>query len=383
VGSKTLNKRAIDYSQKLSRLGFESYDELVDNIDNYINEHNLNYQYAAIIHDRDINVETGTLAEPHVHVQFYSPSRLGKSYLKEMTKDDDWTRFQYKDNKVQAFKYLIHDTTNSKSKAQYSVHEVRSNFDFEEFIKQNSSESQNVNNVLQGIINGSITYTDLTTDDDLSLLYAKHRNKFDNALSIAIERKANSLDRNSVSTIWIHSKFSGIGKTLLAREKANEFIGDRNLSIYQSSSSNDLFQDYKGQEVVILDDLRPTDIELTDLLRLLDPNYTGSAKSRYNNKRVTADLIIITSMHSPVKFFSRLVSDFTSEPVDQLLRRISYVCELDKVNDKKFLSQAYVYKVEKVKNPMDIVIELDDVPKVYGNTETVRTHFSLNYKKKR
>ncbi|MEJ7485361.1 hypothetical protein WL639_11890, partial [Staphylococcus hominis] len=135
----------------------------------------------------------------------------------------------------------------------------------------------------------------------------------------ASERKATSPKTNNVSTIWIHSEYSGIGKTMLAHKKAEEFIGDDKMSIYQSSANNDLFQDYKGQEVVIIDDLRPEDIALTDLLRLMDPNYTGSAKSRYNNKRITADLIIITTMLSPIKFFTRLVSDYSSEPVDQFL----------------------------------------------------------------
>lgn len=378
----TVNRRAIDYSQQLEYLTFDSFDELVDSVDEYISKNNLDYLYAAIIHDRDLD-ETGKLVAPHCHIQFYSSSKLSKKHLIEMTKDDRWQQFTYKDNKVEAFKYLIHDTKNSQLKAQYSVHDVRSNFDYEEFVLQNSSESKTVDNIIEGIINGSITYTDLTTDDKLSLFYAKNRSKFDNALGIALDRKANAENTFAMSTIWIHSDYSGIGKTLMAHKLANKYIGNDKMSIYHSSSNNDLFQDYKGQEVVIIDDLRPEDIGLTELLRLLDPNYTGSAKSRYNNKRITASLIIVTSMFSPVQFFGRLVSNFEFEPLDQFLRRISYVCELKKVNDKRLLSEAYVYKVHKLEEPIEVDIERDDVPRVYGNVETVRTHYKLEYQKKR
>lgn len=380
--AETINRRCIEYSQQLEYLNFDSYDELVDNIDKYIEDNGLDYIYAAIIHDRDLDKE-GMLVAPHCHVQFYSVSKLSREHLTAMTKDTKWNQFSYKDNKIQAFKYIIHETSNSYEKASYSVHEVRSNFDFEEFILKHSPNGKTIDDVVSKIINGTITFTDLTTDDSLAMLYTKHRSRFDNALSIASERKATSPKTNNVSTIWIHSEYSGIGKTMLAHKKAEEFIGDDKMSIYQSSANNDLFQDYKGQEVVIIDDLRPEDIALTDLLRLMDPNYTGSAKSRYNNKRITADLIIITTMLSPIKFFTRLVSDYSSEPVDQFLRRISYVCKLDKVNDKRYLSEAYVYKLHELDHLTNLDLDGNVIPKVYGNSEYVRTHYNLEYKKKR
>ncbi|MEJ7485332.1 hypothetical protein WL639_11680, partial [Staphylococcus hominis] len=89
------------------------------------------------------------------------------------------------------------------------------------------------------------------------------------------------------------------------------------------------------------------------------------------------------TMLSPIKFFTRLVSDYSSEPVDQFLRRISYVCKLDKVNDKRYLSEAYVYKLHELDHLTNLDLDGNVIPKVYGNSEYVRTHYNLEYKKKR
>ncbi|MDK7930487.1 Rep family protein [Staphylococcus hominis] len=373
----TLNRRCIEYSQQLDYLNFDSYEELLEHIKKSIDEHDVNYEYAAILHDKDID-DNGELSKPHVHVLFYDKNKLSKELLKEIVNDHAWNQFTYKDNKVQAMKYLIHDTSQSTEKYQYSVHDVTSNFDYVEFISRNQSYSRTVDNIITSIINGSITYTDLVKDDDLSLAYAKNRSRFDNALSIASERKAVAKDSKGVSVIWIHSDYSGIGKSYYARKKANEYIGDSKKSIYETSASNDLFQDYKGQEVVIIDDLKPQDIELSELLRLLDPNYTGSAKSRYNNKRITADLIIVTSILSPVALFSKMVSNFDIEPVDQLLRRITYVCKLDKVPNETTKAYLYVYRVEELEEPIEM-----EYPVVYGVSEKVRTFYGLKQTKKK
>ena len=377
-----LNRRAIMYTQQLRHLPVDSYDELIENIDKYIEEHNLDYQYAAIIHDKDLG-QNDEMSAPHVHVQFYSNNKLAMKNLMEMTKEKLKRQFSYMENKVQAFKYLIHDTTNAQSKYQYSVHDVRSNFDYEEFIRKHQSDSKSVDSIITGIINGSITYTDLMEDDDLSLAYAKNRSKFDNALSIAIERKAKAQDNRSLSVVWIHSKYSGIGKTKLAHMISNNYIkaSDKNLSIYQSSANNDLFQDYRGQEIVIIDDLKPNDISMTDLLRLLDPHYVGSAKSRYNNKRITANLIIITAILSPVDFFTRMTVDFEQEPIEQLIRRLAYVCEIHKSSENNYKSVAYVYRVDKYEEDSDL--QPEDIPVVYGSTENIRTNYYYKHEKKR
>ena len=47
---------------------------------------------------------------------------------------------------------------------------------------------------------------------------------------------------------------------------------------------------------LILDDLRPSCIGLSDLLKMLDNHTSSSVKSRYYNKVLECKLIIITSI---------------------------------------------------------------------------------------
>ncbi|MFT2804469.1 tRNA methyl transferase PRC-barrel domain-containing protein, partial [Candidatus Phytoplasma asteris] len=61
---------------------------------------------------------------------------------------------------------------------------------------------------------------------------------------------------------------SGSGKTTLAKKIAK----DKNYQTYISSGSNDVLDDYQGQECIILDDLRSNCLGLTDLLKMLDNN---------------------------------------------------------------------------------------------------------------
>jgi len=205
------------YVQQLEHLKFKSFDELIDNVDSYIKEKDLNYEFAGILHDKDLD-ENDEIVKPHIHLQFYCQNKLSSRELKVMTKEDSMQYFDYMDNKVESFKYLIHDTNNSRSKYQYSMYDVRANFDYIDYIESTRSESSNLDDVLKEVIEGRLNYRDISKDNDLSILYVKHRQKFDNAFQIALEKKAQTEEGSRVSSIWIHSKMSGIGKTYLDKQ---------------------------------------------------------------------------------------------------------------------------------------------------------------------
>ncbi|MGM8317295.1 AAA family ATPase, partial [Clostridium perfringens] len=73
---------------------------------------------------------------------------------------------------------------------------------------------------------------------------------------------------------------SGTGKTTYAKQLAKE----KGYSVYISSGSNDVLDSYQGQDCIILDDLRPSCMGLSDLLKMLDNNTSSTVKSRYKNK---------------------------------------------------------------------------------------------------
>ena len=109
-----------------------------------------------------------------------------------------------------------------------------------------------------------------------------------------------------ITVIWIYGA-AGTGKTHMARALAER----ENRPYYVAGSSRDIFQDYAGEHIVILDELRPKVMAYQDLLRILDPFGAGSgvkAPARYVDKTLAADMIIITSPFSPYEFWQEQFS---------------------------------------------------------------------------
>ena len=119
-------------------------------------------------------------------------------------------------------------------------------------------------------------------------------------------RKEMAEQGKQVTVIWLFGP-AGAGKTRLAREIAAK----RQQPYYVSGSSRDIFEDYAGEHTIILDELRPKVMTYQDLLRILDPFGIGSsvkAPSRYHDKPLAADLIIITSPYAPYGFWAEQFS---------------------------------------------------------------------------
>lgn len=112
----------------------------------------------------------------------------------------------------------------------------------------------------------------------------------------------------------------GTGKTFYAKKLLKSLGYDFCIS----SSSNDPFQDYMGQNAIILDDLRDKSFEFEDLLKILDNNTASSVKSRFANKVFNGKMIIITSS-IPLKYWfkSGRFNGLNKEDFRQLYRRIN------------------------------------------------------------
>ena len=123
-----------------------------------------------------------------------------------------------------------------------------------------------------------------------------------------------------IQVMFITGK-AGTGKTYYAKKLLESMKYDYCIS----SSSNDIFQDYKGQRAIILDDLRDSDIEFVELLKMIDNNTQSSVYSRFQNKVFVGKMIVITSS-VPIKFWYRAMQYNNREDLKQLYRRInSYV----------------------------------------------------------
>ena len=101
-------------------------------------------------------------------------------------------------------------------------------------------------------------------------------------------------------------------------------------------------QDYKGEDVLILDDLRDSDFKFTDLLKILDNHTKSTVKSRYHNKAFIGDTIVITS-YKPLQDW---YFDVPSESKHQLYRRIKqmYKFNNDKIDCFEYNERSFKYE---------------------------------------
>jgi hypothetical protein len=276
-------------------------DELIEKLKEYKSIK----QYAGILHDKDENK-----AHYHVMLKFNSPFETDN--LVTMFKDFNVTKYniaKIKGQYADAVKYLLHQ--NATDKYQYQKEQVFSNFDIQEDLENNN----NVNEAILKYSNGEMTYNKLW-----QLLTPKQRMTYKRQIDRAIEVRNTNIKlqgRREMKVLYIYGA-TGLGKTTMAKWLCDKIL---EIDYYISSSSNDILQDYLGQEAIILDEFRPTDLSFSDMLKLLDNHTNSTAKSRYYNKAIDCKYLIITTTQS----ISDIYNEETLRDRLQLFRRISEI----------------------------------------------------------
>nr|WP_255597773.1 hypothetical protein [Lactococcus sp. NH2-7C] len=142
---------------------------------------------------------------------------------------------------------------------------------------------------------------------------------------------------------------SSLGKSYLARtiaQKVREYAEDNKFKsrIYSASSSNP-FDDYYGEDIILLDDIRPDSLRKADWLKLLDPINTSRMSARFTNKQVVPRLILITNTQLPEQFFNI----FKDEALDQYIRRINFCTILSEKQQGKGYEGGVYYQLSQTK----------------------------------
>lgn len=276
-----------------------SKEDIGNILDEWCNEKDLAYWFAEHEADEDVT-------QTHYHIVVCFKSAVVFDVIKE--------KFPYgliepTKSKKLSIQYLIH--MNHPDKHQYVWDDVVTNCSPDEMERyKNKSENDKISFYINSIGNGEIqefeAYEKIPID-----IYSRYRVRIKNAFEH--QRLANTQNVRDLKVIFITGD-TGSGKTYMARQ-----IADRlNYSYCISSSSNDPFQDYKGEDCIILDDIRDNSFSFTDFLKVIDPYNNSSVKSRYYNKQFIGDMIIITS-YMPLENWYQGVE----ENRGQLYRRIS------------------------------------------------------------
>ncbi|WP_282675153.1 Rep family protein [Lactococcus lactis] len=309
---------------------------------------------ALIVHDKDEN--KNGLKDAHIHGYLeFSKQKTIASISSVLAIEPQYVEAPKKGRygRLNCLAYLIH--AKNLDKYQYSPEEVETfeTFDYEEFIDDNLEDFKKYNATdkrkkgeigldlaLQEVQEGKLKLRAIMRDENLALLYANHMNQFNDSFNFYGLRNAmlrlDELEQGKYDlTVLYIQGAPGIGKSFLAREVANKVreFGNANgfeSDIFSASSSNP-FDDYYGEDILILDDLRQESLKVSDWLKLFDPLNTAKMSARYRNKMIVPRLVIVANYQTVEQFFGSF--NFKNEDINQFKRRINLI---SKISEKTF-----------------------------------------------
>lgn len=302
----------------------------VETLEDFLKSKNCIKNFAYITHDKDMysneeeqqNPEhmADTLKPAHIHLLL----RFESQQPQKLECVANW--FSLTSNFVSkihgswedACLYLIH--RNSPDKYQYPVEDVISNFNYKDFLENRTTKSM-LDIVIEQILAGEIKEYNKTSKIN-PLFLVKHTRKIDDTFNVQADHLQSTQKERNTTCIFITGS-SGVGKTTFAKKIAEE----KGLEYFISSGSNDILDGYRQEPCIILDDIRPSSLGLSDLLKMLDPHTASSVKSRYKNKYLSCELIIITTILDINVFYQNVFSE-QKEPSTQLKRRCSLYIEM-------------------------------------------------------
>lgn len=307
-----------------------------------------------IKHDKDkistwnSNLMTNTVEDKAVHVhtllKFEKGISLNKialavevepQYLEKLKSG----RYGY-DN---CLAYLVH--AKDETKYQYRPEEVTTvlgedytsiyNRSIETWLKGRATKKAketklSIDWLCEQILEGKITKNNIMLTDDYYTIYGQYKRRINEALETAGERKsyrtiADLEEGKFKKTVIFISAKSGMGKTKLSKAlieiiQATAMKNGLNWETCVTASTN-AFDEYNGQEILFLDDIKGDSFTVSDWLKLLDPYTISPISARYHNKIGSARMIIITNTKLPVELFYFAKNNY-NEDLGQFIRRI-------------------------------------------------------------
>ncbi len=299
----------------------------LDDIKNMVNNICSRYagcKYAYILHDKDVGPDGP--APEHFHIVLRFKDSIKFKYIKEVF---PYGNIENARSVNACMQYLIHQ--NNPEKFQYSKNAIFTNFEQEDFNNlftkdkkiQHINERDEVDELVNKILSGEVRKFNIE-EYTTPRIAGNYKKEIDAAFNFYSKKWLKQEHNKQV--IFITGD-TGSGKTSYAKNLASALIASKNYNGFcVSSSSNDPLQDYEGQDILILDDLRDNAFKFVDILKLLDNNTSSSIQSRYNNKFFYGKLIIITSFDDLSIWYQKVPEASRM----QLYRRISKYIKIDK-----------------------------------------------------
>ena len=281
-----------------------------------------------------------------VEVQYIEKAQKGRYGYDNMiaylihAKDED--KAQYRPEDVKSLKLV----SGSKSFMEYWA-ERREDWAKGRAIKTRQRAEESIDALEAKILAGEVTKSQIVLTDQYYGVYARYKRRCDDAFAIYGERRAyktiQALNAGDFRlSVFFVTGQAGAGKTRFARRfvetlarAAAAWDGDGEpWRICQTAATNPL-DDYQGEEILFMDDVRGGSLSASDWLKLLDPYNISPNSARYHNKVTACRCIVITSSKEPLEFFyyTRQIGGDRSEALDQFMRRIQSTVQVIHADD--------------------------------------------------
>ena len=199
--------------------------------------------------------------------------------------------------------------------------------------------------LVEKVLTGQVTRSQVVLTDDYYNVYSRNSRVIDDAFKVYGERRAyktlQALENGEYKlTVFFITGDAGAGKTRLAKKFVEQLIKvsseyDDAWRVCHTAASNPM-DDYNGEEILFMDDVRGSALSASDWLKLLDPYNASPASARYHNKMPVCRAIIITSTKEPLEFFyycKAMGGGDRSEALDQFMRRVQCLTRVIKADD--------------------------------------------------
>ena len=183
------------------------------------------------------------------------------------------------------------------------------------------------------VLLGELKKGQILLTDELYNIYARNKRRIDDAFETYADRKIAKTIQAMENGEFKLSVFFVTGKSHSGKSVFTEYLVKRiqrdvmekfgeDWSVCTCAASNP-FDEYLGEEILVMDDLRGIALTASDWLKLLDPDRVNIGSARYHNRRMACRVVIINSERDVLDFFYYVKGrGDVCEAMDQFYRRI-------------------------------------------------------------
>lgn len=246
----------------------------------------------------------------------------------------------------------------------------------------------NIDILEEKILTGEVCRNQILLTDQFYDIYARNKRRCDDALDTYAQRKialtVQAMENGEFKlSVFFIKGASGSGKSMFTDSLVKHLQKDAKTELNEdwtvcSVAASNPFDEYLGEDILVMDDLRGMSLTASDWLKLLDPDRVSYGSARYKNKKMACRVIIINSEKDELEFFYYLKNSGggdRSEALDQFFRRIMACVKVYRVPDNLDCRRIEVGNMQETNR------YLADVPGTKdsnGDSKKVTLHYDFN-----